>query len=123
MVSLREETKARRVSNRIGLTENHRALWSECFHNRQLLRVLDASVNLSNAPVTVEEEIFVGMAINQLNSTYDAMKTGLTINPEGVRRDIWSFFSLPIPKAVWEEIKVVQNDDFVAFVESCRNWK
>jgi hypothetical protein len=31
--------------------------------------------------------------------------------------------SLPIPRAIWEKVKVVQNDDFVAFVESCRNWK
>jgi len=85
--------------------------------------VLHASVDLSKAPITVEEEIFVGMAIQQLNATYDAIKSGLTINPDGVRRDIGSFFVLPVPKAVWEDIKAVQNDDFVAFVESCRNWK
>ena len=123
VVSLREETKARRVSNRIGLTENHRALWSECFHNRQLLRVLDASVDLSKDPITIEEEIFVGMAIQQLHATCDAIKSGLTINPEGICHDIWSFFSLPIPKTVWAKAKSLQNHDFVAFVESCLGGK
>lgn len=121
--ALREETKGRRVANRIALTANHRELWSECFHNQRLLRVLDATVDVSKAPVTPEEELFVGMAIQQLNATYEAMKNGLTFKPEGVRRDVWSFFSLPVPKAVWEKMKAVQDDDFAAFVESCRNWK
>jgi hypothetical protein len=40
-----------------------------------------------------------------------------------LRRDVAQFFSLPIPRAVWEKTKVTQNDDFVAFVESCLNWK
>jgi len=39
---------------------------------------------------------------------------------EGLRRDIAQFLSLPIPRDVWNKIKNVQNDDFVAFVESCR---
>jgi hypothetical protein len=41
----------------------------------------------------------------------------------GLRRDTAHFLSLPIPREVLKEIKVLQNDDFAAFVESCRNWK
>jgi hypothetical protein len=33
------------------------------------------------------------------------------------------FFALPITREVWEKIKVLQNDEFVAFVEYCLNWK
>jgi len=47
----------------------------------------------------------------------------VVVKVEGLRRDIAQFLSLPIPREVWEKIKVLQNDDFVAFVESCRNWK
>lgn len=37
------------------------------------------------------------------------------INPEGLRQDIGEFFSLPIPRAIWEKIKSLQNEDFVRF--------
>jgi len=42
---------------------------------------------------------------------------------EGLRRDVAQFFALPITREVWGKIKVLQNDEFVAFVESCQNWK
>ena len=74
-------------------------------------------------PVTREEEIFVTLVIQHLSIVYHAMRDDLTIPPEGLRRDVWQFFTLPIPGAVWEKIKILQNDAFVAYVESCRNWK
>ena len=53
--SLHEETKARRVANRIALTMNHRDLWSECFRNRQLrfseLAVLQKRPGVSRKPL------------------------------------------------------------------------
>jgi hypothetical protein len=58
-----------------------------------------------------------------LSGAYQAMKNGLVIKQDDLRRDVSGFFSLPIPKAVWEKTKVMQNDDFVEFVEKCRNWK
>jgi hypothetical protein len=39
---------------------------------------------------------------------------------EGLRQDIRWFFSLPIPKAVWEKIKERQDTKFAKFVEACR---
>ena len=51
------------------------------------------------------------------------MSDQLVVKVEGLRRDVAQFFSLPITREVWEKIKVLQNDDFVTFVESCRNWK
>ncbi len=51
------------------------------------------------------------------------MRDELTVSPEGLRRDVSEFFSLPIPAAVWNKFKVLQNDRFVKFVEDCRNWK
>lgn len=37
---------------------------------------------------------------------------------EGMQKDIKAFFSLPIPKAVWEQVKPFQDEDFVEFVEN-----
>jgi hypothetical protein len=118
-VSFRSETKTRRIENLLTLTHNHRELWAELFRNPNLARVLDPVADLSKRPITRDESIYLNMVIQHLGSAYQAMKSGLVINPEGVRQDIRSFFSLPIPKAVWERIKDLQNADFVRFVESC----
>jgi len=84
---------------------------------------MDPSADLSKQAVTREEERFVMLVIQHLNGVFQAMQNGLVVKPEGVRRDVSSFFSLPIPKQVWELVKVLQNNDFVAFVEFCLNWK
>lgn len=122
-ISLHSETKTRRVANLLTLMQNHRALWSEYFRNPQLARVLNATADTGKHPVNRDEEIFVNLVIQHLSSVFHALRDELVVKPEGLRRDVWWFFSLPIPRAVWERVKVLQNDAFVAFVEQCRNWK
>jgi hypothetical protein len=121
--ALRSETKTRRVANLLTITANHREIWKEFAHNPALARVLDAAASPSKLPITNVEAIFVNMVIFHISGAYYAMRDELVINMEGLRRDVSDFFSLPIPRAIWERNKVTQNDDFVAFVESCRNWK
>ena len=55
-----------------------------------------------------------------LSNAYYAMKDEMVVKVEGLRKDVGSFFSLPIPGAIWEKTKQFQNRDFVAFVEQCR---
>jgi len=117
--SLRSETKTRRVGNLLALTESHRELWAVVFNNPKLTRVLEPAPDLSEKALTLDESLFVNMVIQHLSSAYEAMKTGLAFKPEGLLRDVQEFFSLPIPRAIWERIKGLQNDDFVAFVERC----
>lgn len=121
--SFRAETKSRRVSNLLSLTAAHRSIWKEQFEYPKLGRVLRTSVNLSQEPISREEEIFVNLVVQHLNVVFHTMQDELTIPPEGLRRDVASFFSLPIPTAVWEKLKTTQNDRFVAYVDACRNWK
>lgn len=118
ILTLRSDTKTRRVANLLTLIQNHRELWSDFCRNPLYTRVPDASADLTKEPITHHEHLFVGMVVQQLNGTYQAMANGLTIEPEGLRADIRSFFSLPIPKAVWPTIKLLQNQDFAAFIDS-----
>lgn len=120
--SLRSETKTRRISNLLAVTANHREVWKTFLINTQLTRVRDANADLVAEPVTDPERVFVNMVIQHLNSVHQAMNDQLFVKLEGLRRDVGQFFSLPIPRDVWERVKATQNDDFVAFVESCRNW-
>ena len=122
-VSLRSETQTRRIDNLLTITRNHRELWTELYRRPELARVLAEHADLVKQPFTREEELFVTLVVLQISSVYEALKSGLVIKQEGLRRDVWWFMSLPIPQAVWAKGKVLQNDDFVAYVEACRNWK
>ena len=121
--SLHSETKTRRVANLLALTEAHRNIWKEQLRNPHLARVLAPLADFSKKPVTREEEIFVNLVIQHLSVVFHTMRDELTIKPEGLRRDVAWFFSLPIPEVIWERLKAAQNDRFVEFVEACRNWK
>jgi hypothetical protein len=121
--SLRSATKSQRIANLLTVTENHREIWKLFSERPELRRVLNPSADLAKQPVTREEEIFVIFVLLHLSSVYNTMKDELLIKLEGLRRDVEVFFSLPIPNAVWQKMKVLQNDDFVEFVERCRKWK
>lgn len=122
-VSIRAETHTRRIGNLINLTDGHRDLWKVFIQEPRLERVLAPGVDLLAVPVTAIEERFVLLLILHLHATYRAMQDKLLPRPEGVRRDVWWLFSLPIPAAVWERYRVLQDDDFARFVDDCRNWK
>jgi hypothetical protein len=117
-VSLHSETKTRRVANLLTITANYREVWKEFFRSPELLRVIEPSADVAKQPVTPAEEFFVNMVISHTSSVYEALKDELVIKQEGLRRDIALFFSLPVPKAVWTKTKLLQNQDFAAFIES-----
>jgi hypothetical protein len=121
--SFRSEAKTRRIANLLSITANHREVWKVFVNDKSLTRVLAAKADTSKQPITESEKAFVTLVITHISSVYYAMNDQLVVNLDGLRRDIVQFLSLPIPRAVWENIKVLQNDDFAAFVESCRNWK
>jgi len=117
-VSLRSEAKTRRIANLLTVTANYREIWKEYYANPQLIRVLDVSANVVEKPVTPEEELFVGQIIFHISNVFYALKDDLFIAQDGSRRDIAQFFSLPVPKAVWAKTKLLQNQDFAAYIDS-----
>ena len=117
-ITLHSETKTRRIANFLAITANYREIWKEFFHYPALARVVDPAADVEKQPVTPDEELFVGLVISQMSSVFYATRDELLIELEGARRDIAQFFSLPVPKAVWTKTKLLQNQDFAAFVES-----
>jgi hypothetical protein len=116
-IALLFDARARRVANLIQLTEQHRDLWERMFVQPELTRILDPGADPANTAVTAHEEAFVVFIILHLSSTYYAMRSGFFRKPHGLRKDIVRFFSLPIPRAVWEKVKFLQDAPFVEFVE------
>lgn len=55
--------------------------------------------------------------ILHLASSYEATKHGMYFAEAGLHADVREFFSRPIPWAIWEEVKIYQDSDFVRFLE------
>ena len=117
-VSLHSETKTRRVANLLTITANYREVWKEFLRSPELARVLEPSIDLSKQPVTSAEKFFINMVISHTSSVYEALKDELLTKQDGLRQDVRFFFSLPIPNAVWTKSKLLQNEDFAAFIET-----
>jgi len=115
-ITLREDTKVKRLQSLFTITKSHREIWSEIYQRPDLSRILDQTADVNAQPVTKEETLFVNFLIFHLNNSYQAICDGLYSRPEGLGEDIKSFFSLPIPRTVWEQTKKFQDRDFVAFV-------
>lgn len=120
-ISVCLEARARRAGNLIQLTQQHRDLWERMYLDPQLSRILDPRADLLRKPVTASEEMFAVFLILHLSSTFYAMRAGFFRKPRGLRKDIEGFFSLPIPRAVWSKVKILQERPFVTFVENCLN--
>jgi hypothetical protein len=116
--ALRRDEKARRVSNLIELTRQHRELWMRLLEQSELFRILHPDANLLKKPMTEKEERFVRFLILHLNAFYQAIKADFLDQPAGLRADIKTFFALPIPQAVWKGMKPFCDGDFVEFVET-----
>jgi hypothetical protein len=115
----RKDERARRIGNLIAVNDEYRHIWREFYSQPGLSRVLKCDVDLSKAPVSDEEWLFVKMLILHLDTVRRAIKARMFVKIEGLREDVRDLFALPIPKAVWEKIKPFQDKDFVAFIEDC----
>lgn len=90
-VNLRLDTKARRISNLLKITERHRELWSKVYERPELARVLDPAVNLEDAPISDQEELFVSLLVLHLSSAQEAIKQGMFAAPRACRSTYSAF--------------------------------
>lgn len=118
-VSIRQATQARKVSDLLTLTEQHRELWDEVYKRLDLGRVLDPAADLVAKPVTVTEERFLNEVIVHVNTGWQLAKNGSLLTLESLAADVRGLFSLPIPRAVWKESRGIRDPAFVEFVEGC----
>jgi hypothetical protein len=116
--TLRKDERARAISNTIAINEQYSRIWHEFYERPALARILKKDADVNRQPVSGEEALFVKTLILHLDTVRRAMTAGIFTEIQGLRKDTRDFFTLPIPKAVWEKITPFQDKDFVAFVES-----
>ena len=114
----KEETKARRTSNLLAITANHREVWKNFPNSPELARVIDPSADITKQPVTLAERFFVGMIISNTSSVYEALKDELVTEQEGLRRDVKEFSRFRFRKQFGPKTKLLQNLIFAAFIDS-----
>jgi hypothetical protein len=117
--TVRKDERARQIGNLIAIKQQNREIWKELYERPKLVRVLSKEVDLNREPISTEEWLFVKFLILHLDTVHRAMKAGMFVELEGLQKDIKDFFSSPIPRAIWEKLKWLQDDDFVKFVHGC----
>lgn len=117
IASFRSETKSRHISNQIDLMNSHRDIWKQIIEKTNLDRIRLSSVDLEEEPITQQERQFVKLIIQHVNTSFQA-NTASQVNPiEGLEEDLIQFFSNPIPKIVWKEVRRLQNSEFRELVD------
>lgn len=116
-ITLRRNSKSRRASNLISLNNSHRDLWLNISGSPDGVRILNEQVDLVQKPISTKEHQLVVMAILHLSTTFQVFRLGVMTEVEGMKKDVKSFFELPIPKEVWKSNKVFQNRKFVDFID------
>jgi hypothetical protein len=119
VLSIRENTKARHLSNLISLTKNHRELSTFQMENPKLERALVANRDLMKEPVSAEEREFINLKILHFKASFEALKDGMAVDNEGVVKDVKEVFSLPTVAAVWKEASPYYELAFASFIEEC----
>jgi hypothetical protein len=120
-LTIRRDTKARRATDLLSLAQHHRELWGELHRRPELRRVLENVVDLIAAPITPAEQEFLNVVFVHFYTGWLLAKSGVVamIPKRAVAADIRSFFSLPIPNAVWQQSRECRDPKFVQFVEKC----
>ena len=115
--SFRADAKNRQITNLLALDERHRALWGEVKQRPELKRILSENVDLLAGPLTAEEDVSMWQIIQQFETGWRVEKIMNRGELESLARDAGEFFTLPLPRAVWEKEKQFRNQQFVRFVD------
>ncbi|MCI0534444.1 MAG: hypothetical protein L0Z50_04385 [Verrucomicrobiales bacterium] len=117
--TVRRDARARRVSNILALSEQHRDLWGEVHRRPELSRILSKEVDLIAQPISTSEEEFLNLVIVHFRTGWLLAMEESINRLDAIRSDVLSFFSLPLPRCVWEQTKHARDKDFVDFIDSC----
>jgi len=112
------EAKAKEVENLLTLAEHHQGLWNGVTQRKDLARVFRSDVDALSTPPSIAENVFLNSVIVHFQTGWWIARSGGITNLDELKTDARSFFSLPLPRAVWEKTKATRNQRFVRFVES-----
>jgi hypothetical protein len=110
------EVRSNQAANLLEVTKQHREIWT-WVRTLESKRIMAASVDLNQNPLTDEENLAVHFLILHLAGNYRAAKAGMFKLATAIPADIRQFFSNPLVSTVWETVRQFHEKDFVSFVE------
>jgi hypothetical protein len=111
------DARAKEIENLLSLSEHHRELWQAIPQRKDLERVLQTDANVRLAPPTVAESEFLNLVIVHFQTGWWIARAGGMTTLKEMKVDVRGFFSLPLPRVVWEKTKALRNQRFVSFVQ------
>jgi hypothetical protein len=111
------EAKAREIENILTLSAQHQSLWTSIAEKPELQRIFNPDVGVLTEPATVNEELALNEIIAHYLTGWRIANAGGMTSLRELSDDVADFFSLPLPRAVWNKTKISRNGRFVRFVE------
>lgn len=118
-ISLRKDIAARRFSDLLSATAEHRELWSEVHRRSDLERILATQIDLVSRPLTTAEDEFLNIIIVHFQTGWELAKQKGSAALEEFALDARHFFSLPLPHEVWIQSRFRRNPRFVEYIDKC----
>jgi hypothetical protein len=116
VIAARREARAKEGENLLAIAQQHRELWSSASNRKDLERVFLIDANLTR-PISIAEAEFLRLVISHFQTVWLIAKSGGLLTLDELALDAEDFFSLPLPREVWEQTKKFRNPKFVRFVE------
>ena len=116
-VTLRRETRARRLGDYLTVIQQHRELWSEAHRRPDLARLFQPEMDLIAAPMTVAEGEYLNLVIDHFHTGWLLVNDRVVLKAQVLAADARAFFSLPLPRRVWEATRHQRDPQFVRFIE------
>jgi hypothetical protein len=111
------DARAKEIENLLSLSDHHRELWHAIPQRKDLERVLQTDADVLLTPATVAETEFLNLVIVHFQTGWWIARAGGMTTLNEMKVDVGGFFSLPLPRAIWEKTKKLRNQRFVSFVE------
>jgi hypothetical protein len=116
-VAMSRDKRKEKVQNRLYFTARHGELSRREVTDARLSRINQPVLDLKAVPITTYEENHIREKFHNFAATFYAEKNGVYTQPAALPEDIGAYFALPIPRAVWGNLKTFLDPDFVTFVE------
>lgn len=115
-VAARNDIRARKLEHLLYLNQSYREIWSKTYTYPELLRIRQTDIDLKKNPITEPERRLIREMIIHIYAIYEAVKND-QIEKGETDKDIYDFLHLPIPNAVWEEVKIYHNKHFTDYID------
>ena len=112
------ETRARKLGYFLTLAQQHRELWGEAHRRPELARIFQTDADLVAIPLSVAEQEFLNLVIVHCQTGWLFSDHAAFLSRKSIFKDAGVFFSLPLPRAVWNQTKNARDPDFVQFIEA-----